>query len=67
MTKRELYTRYGVPYYWIFDPDARTLEVYELSEGTDRLVSTARGADAVSPPPFSDLALVPDSLWPSAS
>jgi hypothetical protein len=27
-TKRQLYARYGVPYYWIIDSVARTIEAY---------------------------------------
>ena len=62
-TKRQLYARYGVPYYWIVDPEARTIEVYSLSEGGYQLAVRGSGADAVSLPPFPDLALVPESLW----
>ena len=64
VTKLQLYARYGVPYYWIVDPDARAIEVYELAEGGYRLVTLAAGDAPVSLPPFPDLALVPDSVWP---
>lgn len=64
VTKLRLYARYSVPYYWIVDPDARAVEAYELAEDGYRLLTTARGAEPVSLPPFADLALVPDSLWP---
>jgi Uma2 family endonuclease len=63
-TKFQLYARYRVPYYWIVDPDARTIEAYELDGAGYRLVTRAHGTDAVSLPPFPDLALVPESLWP---
>lgn len=63
-TKLQLYARHGVPYYWIVDSDARTLEAYELADGAYRLVTRAAGDTPASLPPFPDLALVPDSLWP---
>jgi Uma2 family endonuclease len=63
-TKRQLYARHGVPYYWIVDPEARTVEAYSLAEGGYQLAARATGPLAVSLPPFPDLGLVPDSLWP---
>jgi Uma2 family endonuclease len=30
VTKRRLYAAHGVPYYWIVDPEARTLEALAL-------------------------------------
>jgi Uma2 family endonuclease len=63
-TKLQLYARYGVPYYWIVDPEARTIEAYTLAAGGCQLAARASGRAPVSLPPFPDLALVPDSLWP---
>jgi|SRR3990172_6681289 len=63
-TKRQLYRRYGVPYYWIVDPEGHTVEAYSLSEGEYQLVMRVAGAVPVSLPPFPDLSLIPDSLWP---
>ena len=63
-SKLQLYARYRVPYYWIVDPEACTIEAYERSEGGYRLVTRAHGDTPVSLPPFPDLALVPDVLWP---
>jgi Uma2 family endonuclease len=65
VTKTQLYARYGVPYYWIVDPDARAIEAYALAEGGYRLAATARGSAPIPLPPFPDLALVADSLWPA--
>ena len=62
--KYQLYRRYGVPYYWIVDPEARTIEVYSLGMGEYQLITRAFGKESVSLPPFSDLGLIPASLWP---
>ncbi len=64
-TKLQLYARHGVPYYWIVDPEGRTVEVYVLRAGDYELVTRATGTIAVSLPPFPDLGLIPDSLWPA--
>lgn len=63
-TKRQLYARHGVRYYWIVDPEARAIEAYVLSAGGYQLAARAAGPEAVSLPPFPDLAFVPASLWP---
>lgn len=63
-TKHQLYRRFEIPYYWIVDPEARTVEAYGLAEGAYQLLQRASGAAAVALPPFPDLALVPASLWP---
>ncbi len=59
-TKRQLYARYGVPYYWIVDPEARAIEAYSLAEDGYQLAARAAGREAVprsptspSPPPPS--------------
>ena len=45
---------------WLVDPDARAIEVYR----DDELVIIASGAEALGVPPFENLALVVDTLWP---
>jgi Uma2 family endonuclease len=62
--KRALYARYGVPYLWFVDPDARELEAHVLEAGGYRLARRASGTEPVDLPPFVDLGLVPSSLWP---
>ncbi|MBI3122335.1 MAG: Uma2 family endonuclease [candidate division NC10 bacterium] len=61
--KRQLYARYGVPYYWIVDPEARTVEAYVLSEDGYQLAVRGAGPEAVSLPPFPNLPLILASLW----
>ncbi|MEK7363605.1 MAG: Uma2 family endonuclease, partial [candidate division NC10 bacterium] len=63
-TKRQVYARHGVPYYWIVDPEARVVEAYVLSEGVYQLSARVAGSEPVSLPPFSALAFVLASLWP---
>jgi Uma2 family endonuclease len=63
-TNRRLYGRYGVPYYWIADPEARTIEALALSEGEYRSVGRAFGTQPSSLPPFPDLSFVLHSIWP---
>lgn len=64
-TKRQLYARHGVPYYWIVDPEARAIEAYSLAEREYQLVARSSGQQPVALPPFPDLSLVPESLWPA--
>jgi Uma2 family endonuclease len=66
VTKMQRYARHAVPFYWIVDPDARVIEAYALDDGAYRPALRASGAGSVSLPPFADLALVPDALWPTA-
>lgn len=61
--KRQLYARHGVPYYWIVDSEARTIEAYRLSGNSYTLATQASGSQPASLPPFLELALVPASLW----
>jgi Uma2 family endonuclease len=62
-TKLRLYARYGVPYYWIVDSEARRIEVYRLAGGGYQIEATAAGAQTTSLPPFRDLAFAAHSLW----
>ena len=62
--KRELYARYGVLYLWFVDSDTRDLTAHVLDSGDYRLVARVSGTEPVDLPPFTDLRLVPSSLWP---
>ena len=62
-TKAGLYARFGVPHYWIVDPDARTLELYELEGESYRLVSKDGGEAIVRPALFPGLELRLGEIW----
>jgi Uma2 family endonuclease len=57
VTKRGLYARHAVPYYWMVDPEARTLEALELENGRwVELGAWDEGAVARIPP-FAEIEL----------
>lgn len=56
-TKRELYARHGVRHYWLLDPEARTLEAFELVDGRWVLLGAYGESAAVSVPPFEAIEL----------
>jgi Uma2 family endonuclease len=65
--KLELYARLGVPFYWLVDPDAQTIECFAPGPQGYSLVARATGDVPVSLPPFDGLALAPASLFPPAT
>jgi Uma2 family endonuclease len=62
--KLQLYARYAVPFYWIVDPHARTIEAHQFVDGRYRDVGSLSGATMMSLPPFPDLILDPAQIWP---
>ncbi len=62
--KRALYARYGVPYLWLVDPEARELAAHVLDSGEYHLAARVSGSEPVALPPFTDLGLVLSALWP---
>ena len=65
--KFQLYARYGIPYYWTADTDARVLDAYELDAGAYRPVGRVQGNARIAVAPFPDLVLGLDELWPPRS
>jgi Uma2 family endonuclease len=61
--KMALYAKFGVPHYWIVDPDARRIEAYGLVSGGSRFAAGLEGSAPLTLPPFPDLALDPATLW----
>ena len=65
--KRAIYAREGVAHLWFADPDARTLEVFELSESRWVLHATLADDAPVSQPPFGAIGFPLDALWPEGA
>lgn len=63
--KMQIFARYGVPEYWIVDPSAESIEVYELASGAYALRVKALGAEPVSPPVLPGLTFSAASLFRS--
>jgi Uma2 family endonuclease len=61
--KMAAYAREGVPWIWLVDPIARTLEVFHLENGKWVLRSSARGDAAVRAEPFESFELELAVLW----
>lgn len=61
--KFEQYAAGGVAYYWILDPEARTVEAFEPSGGKYRKVAGGSDNDVVHLPPFLDLSISLRDLW----
>src|SRR5262245_6132307 len=65
VVKRRLYARYGTPYLWLADPDARVVEAFALEGDRYALAVSVAGAEPVDVPPFDGLGLIPGALWPT--
>ena len=61
--KFKQYARAGVAYYWILDPEARTIEAYRLTGGRYRLAGRGAGEQIVRLLPFADLDIPLGELW----
>ena len=59
-----LYARYGVPYYWIVDPEARRVEAYVLVDGRYALATSGSDGETFHAEPLPKLELALASLWP---
>ena len=61
--KRDIYAREGIPYLWFVDPNARTLEAFELRDGQWQTITTLTGDVPASVPPFDAAPFPLDALW----
>ncbi len=63
VVKMPVYARYGVPYLWLVDPLAHTLEVFALHDGRWTVIGLFQEQDTVSVEPFQEIALELGGLW----
>jgi Uma2 family endonuclease len=63
LDKAQLYARHGVRHYWLVDPDAQTLEAFELAEGRYHRRAHLAGDATFTPPIFPGLTISLRSLW----
>ncbi len=63
VAKAALYARYGIRHYWLADPDASVLEVYETEGAEYRLVGRYEGAAKVRTAMFPDLEIDLGRVW----
>ena len=61
--KQRIYAREGVGHLWFVDPDAQTLEVFELRENHWVLLKKLAGDTPVSLPPFDSISFPLGDLW----
>lgn len=62
--KLAVYAAFSVGHCWLVDPDAKTLEVFELREGRWTLAATFKDDDPVAASPFAAHTFLLDVLWP---
>ncbi len=63
--KSKQYALYGVPEFWLIDPEGKTVEILRLKEGGYELASRLVFGDTLTSPLFSGLSLPIASLWQS--
>ena len=62
--KRDIYADFKVAHLWMVDPDARTLEAFELTDGQWLLVGTFSNDDKIAAAPFAEVPFSLGVLWP---
>lgn len=63
VTKRQLYARHGVPFYWLVDPAAGILEAFVLERGRWVVSGTYDRTAIARVPPFEAIELVVGDLF----
>ncbi|MGO9017319.1 MAG: Uma2 family endonuclease [Syntrophobacteraceae bacterium] len=61
--KMPLYSRYGVPHFWLVDPVAKILEVFRLESGRWSLLGAFSEDEKVRVEPFQEIEIDLSVLW----
>jgi Uma2 family endonuclease len=61
--KMQLYSKFGVPFYWLVDPGVQLIEVFELLEGSYELLTRTSPDDRAQLAPFPDLTINLAEIW----
>ena len=61
--KAKAYAEAGIPWYWLVDPDQRTVEVLENREGRWSVLGCYHGDDCLALPPFDDVVIAVGELF----
>lgn len=65
VTKAQVYARYGAPYFWVVDPQQKTLEEYRLERGIYMLVRCWEENAVFAPELFPGLKANLKEIWPA--
>lgn len=63
VTKAQLYARYGIPHYWLLNPELRVFEAYERTGTQYSLVASLKDHDEYRPPLFPGLVIALADIW----
>lgn len=65
--KFNVYAKHSVGYYWIVDPEAKTVETFKLDRGAWRSAGAFAGSGKIRAEPFEVVEIDMHWLWPSTS
>ncbi len=63
VTKAQVYARYGVPYYWVVDPEKKAVEEFRLERGIYMLIRSWEDEETFLPEIFPGLQVELRKLW----
>ena len=61
--KRAIYAREGIPYLWLVDPEAMSVEAFELNDDRWTLMAALRDDQTVQLVPFEAISFPLSALW----